>query len=192
MIGHEGIATALVQLLRDRGAAAARTVEQEMGIPAGEIATPAAEDIHPMWIDVVSKGRFPTWMVMAQDTPLRRTAHYSDMDGVGDETQWQYPFLIATHVVGRDEYETGLLRYRLMLVVRTVLIQTKLLVKTPTEKAQMQLDDMQEVVGGMAQNEGRYLLEGRNQFHVSSIEITPAVQRPWGPLAGTETAGGLL
>lgn len=192
MIGHEGIATALVKLLRDRGAAAARTVEQEMGIPDGEIVTPAAEDVHPMWIDVVSKSRFPTWMVMAQDTPLRRTAHYSDIDGTGDETQWQYPFLIASHVVGRDEYETGLLRYRLMLVVRTVLIQTKLLVKTPTEKAQIQLGDMQEVVGGMAENEGRYLMEGRNQFHVSSTEIIPAAQQPWGALEGNEITGDLL
>lgn len=194
MIGHEGIATALVRLMRERGAEAARTVERVMGFREGEIRTPAPEDIHPVWIDVVPKGSFPTWMVLAQDTPLRRTGRYSDVTGASDEQEWRYPFQIISHVTGADEYTTALARFRLMLVLRTLLIQTKLLIKTPEEKAVLHLDDMQEIVGGQTQNQqtSKYLMEGRNAFHVNTTEMTPAVQAVWGPVSSIELGGTLL
>jgi len=187
MIGHEGNARALVRLLRDRGQAAARLVEVEAGLEPGVIEVPAPDNIHATWVDVVSKGRFPTWMVMARDTPLRRTARESDRDGEYDETEWRYPFLIATHVVGGHENDVALQRYRLMLVVRTILIQAKGLIRTPTERSVIYLDDMQEIVGGMAENGGKYLLEGRNEFHITSTERTPAIQPSLGPVEGFAT-----
>ncbi|MDZ5076738.1 hypothetical protein [Nesterenkonia sp. HG001] len=189
MIGHEGVATALVRLLRDRGEPAARIVETQLGIPAGAIQVPTGENIHPTWLDVVAKGTFPTWMVVSQDTPLRRTGRAASVDGGDDEHDWLYPFVIVSHVVGRDERHVELQRYRLMLVVRTILIQTKLLIKAGDEGARILVDDMQEVVGGMSQNPEtkRYLMEGRNHFHVKTTELTPAIQVPWGPATSVES-----
>lgn len=194
LIGHEGIATALTLRLRERGASTARLVEKTMGLPAGTITTPADDDIHPVWMDVVSKGRFPTWMVMAADTPLRRTAGESSIDGAHDETNWRYPFMVATHVTGDNEREVALHRYRLMLVVRVLLIQDKILVKTPEAKALIEMGDMQEIVGGQAQNEQtqKYLLEGRNEFHVASTELIPALHEPVGTAETIQTAQSLL
>lgn len=192
LIGHEGIATALTLRLRERGASTARLVEKTMGLPVGAIRTPADHDIHPVWMDVVSKGRFPTWMVMAADTPLRRTAGESGIDGAHDETHWRYPFMVATHVTGDDEREVALHRYRLMLVVRVLLIQDKILVKAQGSKAIIETQDMQEIVGGLAQQRERYLMEGRNEFHVASTELVPALHEPWGTANTIETAEALL
>ncbi|GAB3191755.1 hypothetical protein [Nesterenkonia suensis] len=194
MIGHEGVATALVKLLRDRGTAAARIVESQLGIPEGSITTPEDQNIHPTWLDVVAKGAFPSWMVVAQDTPLRRTGQAASVDGGADEHTWLYPFVIVTHVVGRDEPHVELQRYRLMLVVRTILIQTKLLLKSGDEDARILVDDMQEVVGGMSQNPEtkQYLLEGQNHFHVRTTELTPALQVPWGPVTSVESDEQIL
>lgn len=192
LLGHEGISSALTVRLRERGAATARLVERIIGIPEGSIETPAAQDIHPVWVDVVSKGRYPTWMVMAQDTPLRRTAGTSTIDGNHDETNWRYPFMIATHVVGEDEQRVALARYRLMLVVRVLLLQDRIVAKTDQAKAVLGTDDMQEVVGGLAQNGERYLLEGRNEFHVQSTELIPALEPPLGEADAILHAEGLL
>lgn len=192
LIGHEGIATALTLRLRERGASTARLVEKTMGLPANAITTPADEDVHPVWMDVVSKGRFPTWMVMAADTPLRRTAGESTIHGDADETHWRYPFMVTSHVVGNDEREVALHRYRLMLVVRVLLIQDKILLKTEQSKAIIETGDMQEVVGGQAQQEERYLMEGRNEFHVASTELIPALHEPQGSASSIQTAESLL
>lgn len=197
LIGYEGVATSLVQLMRDRGAATARIVEKIMGLHEGEIRTPNPDpdhgDIHPVWVDVVSKGRFPTWMVVAQDTPLRRTAGQTGMDGVSDEVQFRYPFSILSHVVGKDEGDLAAHRYRLMMVIRVLLIQHKLLVKTDQSKAVMELQDMQEIVGGIARDDdSRYLMEGRTDFHVMTTEHIPAAQEPWGAVEVVQVAHQMM
>lgn len=192
LLGHEGIATALTVRLRERGAATARLVERVTGLPENTIVTPEVRDIHPVWVDVVAKGRYPTWMVMAQDTPLRRTAGTSTIDGDSDEVNFRYPFMIATHVVGEDEQKVALARYRLMLVVRVLLLQDRIVAKSDTSKAIIETDDMQEIVGGLAQNGERYLLEARNEFHVRSTELVPALEPPLGEAVSIVHAESLL
>lgn len=177
LIGHEGIATALTTRLRERGAVVARQVEEIQGLPAGTIETPEPQNTHPVWIDVVSKGKFPTWMVVAADTPLRRTAGKGSLEGQQEETYWRYPFIIMSHVVGRDEQAVALARYRLMLVVRVLLLQDVILTKDVAggSKSIIQTEDMQEIVSGTAADgESRYLAEGRNEFHIQSTEWVPS------------------
>lgn len=192
LIGHEGIATALTKRLMERGAETARTVEKHMGFPVNTITTPADRDVHPTWMDVVSKGRFPTWMVLAADTPLRRTAGESSIHDDKDEVNFRYPFVIFTHAVGNNEREVQLHRYRLMLVVRVLLLQDKILIKNDEVKAILQTDDMQEVVGGQAEQGERYLMEGSNHFHVQTTELIPTMRGPLGSASTIQTAESLL
>ena len=51
---------------------------------------------------------------------------------------------------------------------------------------------MQEIVGGLAQNGERYLLEARNEFHVRSTELVPALEPPLGEAVSIVHAESLL
>lgn len=178
MIGHEGVLRAVFRLLVDYGAQAARLVEEQSDLPAGTITTPAAHNTHNAWVNV-AKGEFPTWMVLPTDTPARRTASYAEDTGVEDITEWQYPVMIAHHVAGKDPYECQLHRARLLLVVRTLLIQgKKIYSNSDGERLVVYLDEMQELTGGQSQNQTtqQHLMEAFTLFHVSSVEKTPAPQ----------------
>lgn len=191
MIGHEKIAAALSGMLREHGEWAADLIEHENGWPSGTIILPREENIFPTWVDIVSKGNYPTWMVIAQDTPLRRTVTQGPPEAFEEESDWLYPFMIATHVVGQDEFQTGMNRYRLMLVVRLILMSQKRLLKpNDRESAVIIPQDMQEVVGGMEQNREtrKYLMEGFNAFHVKTVEMTPSKFPDQGRFHGVDTA----
>ncbi|GAA1812427.1 hypothetical protein [Nesterenkonia flava] len=190
MIGHETIVRALVRLLNTQGEPVARLVEKHTPeVPAGAIITPKGEDIHSAWADIVSKGRFPTWMVVPRDTPTRGgTTQIRESDGVYDETRWTYPFRIATHVTDGDEYKAARQRYRLLLVIRTILVQTKLLYanhETPamaTEKAIIDFTNYVEIVGGQSYSTKteKHLLEAFTDFDVIATELTPHIRIPVG------------
>lgn len=187
MIGHEGVASALVTLLRDRGEPAARLVEQDQGLEPGSIVVPKREHIYPTWRPVVAKGDFPSWMVVGLDTPIRRTGQRRNVGTANDETEWRYPFMVMTHVSDDAYGRVAAARYRLMLVIRTILIQTPGLInRGDGEVARIDLSEAQERLFGQetVPETLMHIGEGHNLFHVTTQENTPIPQQPWGAVAG--------
>lgn len=177
MIGHEGVVRGIVKLLKAKLPGVIHELEKDLKLRAGTISQIAADSIHPSWVDVVAKGKFPALMILQDDSETRNTGRQVGSSGEWDEYEWTYPIRMILHNVGAGAGETELERKRLMLAIRIVLLRHRGLITGDQEDAVIQAESLREMFNGGAIGEHeKLLLESTIQFNVRTNEIVTSWQ----------------
>lgn len=192
MIGHEGIVRALTKLFRAKLPGVLREIERELEINTGSIPNFPDGSIYPHWADVVAKGRFPSLMILQDDSETRNTGRQVSSAAEWDEYEWTYPIRMVLHNVGAGEGETELERKRLMMALRIVLLRYRGLIMGDTEDGQILGESVREIfTGGVMDEHKKMLLESEIRFDVRTNEIVTSAQGNLGSATTTTKTGWL-
>jgi hypothetical protein len=125
MLGPEGVARALVGRLHERLPDKLAEIRARLGVTAYELPDVLADNIHPTEADVLAIGQYPCIAVVEYDTSGRLGNQQTDLDAGHEEYQYKYRMRIYAFGMADGYVETDLLRKRLILAIREILLQDK-------------------------------------------------------------------
>lgn len=127
MLGPEGIARALVGRMHQRLPDKLAELRARLGVTEYELPDVLADNIHPTEVDVLAIGQYPCIAVVEYDTSGRLGNQQTDMDAGYEEYQYRYRMRLFAFGMADGYVETDLLRKRLILAIREILLQDKIM-----------------------------------------------------------------
>lgn len=125
MLGPEGVARALVNQLYIRMPGKLAELRARLGVDAYEL--PDMKTLAPTEIDLRAVNDYPALSVVEYDTTGRLGNQQIDMDAGYEEYIYRYRMRVYVWVMADGKTEVDLQRKRLVLAVREILLQEKVI-----------------------------------------------------------------
>lgn len=160
MLGHEGVVRALTVRLRERLPQQVATLRAELGVDVRALPDVPAGQIHPTEVDVVSKGRFPVFMVTQDGTGIQQSTRQVEAGPDFDEYEFRYRCRITFYATGDSPEATEVQRKRLLLALRQTVLSDRILHSEGGESAVVDHGYLREQFSDLAQDGSGTLLGG--------------------------------
>lgn len=195
MLGPEGVAKALVYRLHERMPAKLAEMRTRLGVDAYEL--PDLRTMSPTEIDIRAVNDFPAVAVVEFDTTGRLGNQQIDMDAGYEEYVYRYRMRVFVWSMADGHIEVDLQRKRLILAIREILLQGKIIHDDPTagQYAEIDMNTLKESfsdVGSLTEEQllgGAYIeVEVPTQERLAWLE-QPAFTDPATFTPGFDVAG---